>query len=62
MIPAFLLVLTAGVCRSVLITLLPALNQPLLASAIVCWVLAYALFCLCYLRILTSDRADGRPG
>ncbi len=62
MIPAFVLVITAGICRSILIVLLPAMSRPLLAIAILCWVLAYTMFCVCYMRILTSDRADGRPG
>ncbi len=62
MIPAFVLVIGAGICRSLLLPLLPQMSRPLLALAVIFWVLAYGLFCSCYARILTSDRADGRPG
>ncbi len=62
MVPAFVLVIAAGICRSLLLLLWPAMTQALLLLAIGCWVLGYGLFCYCYAHILTSDRADGRPG
>ena len=39
-----------------------ALYGPLLALAAACWVLAFALFALRFTGVLTSPRADGRPG
>lgn len=62
MIPAFVLVVAAGISRSLLLLIWPDMQQTLLILAITCWVLAYALFCYCYTAILCSTRADGRPG
>lgn len=62
MVPAFVLVIAAGICRSLLLLLWPDMTQTLLLLAIGCWVLGYALFCYCYAPMLTRDRADGRPG
>lgn len=62
MVPAFMLVLSAGISRSLLLILFPELTQTILALSIIFWVSAYSLFCFYYSRILTTDRADGRPG
>ncbi len=62
MVPAFVLVLSAGICRSLLVIMFPELTQTILALSVIFWVIAYSLFCFCYSRILTTDRADGRPG
>lgn len=62
MVPAFVLVVAAGISRSLLLWLMPEMSQALLILAIGCWVLAYALFCSCYAGMLCSTRADGRPG
>jgi len=59
---AFLLVALAGISRTLLIWLLPAHTFSLLWLGIVCWVLAYGCYVLVYLPVLTTPRADGRPG
>ena len=59
---AFLLVALAGISRTLLIWLLPAHTFSLLWLGIVCWVLAYACYVLVYFPVLTTPRADGRPG
>ena len=59
---AFLLVALAGISRTLLIWLLPAHTFSLLWLGIACWVLAYACYVLVYFPVLTTPRADGRPG
>ena len=59
---AFLLVALAGISRTLLIWLLPAHTFSLLWLGIACWVLAYGCYVLVYLPVLTTPRADGRPG
>lgn len=59
---AFLLVALAGISRTLLIWLLPAHTFSLLWLGIACWVLAYGCYVLVYFPVLTTPRADGRPG
>lgn len=59
---AFLLVITAALLRTLAAALWPELimNWYLLSAAT--WVLAYLIYVVVYLPVLTTPRADGRPG
>ncbi|WP_273022548.1 NnrS family protein [Rheinheimera sp.] len=59
---AFLLVLAAAVSRTALIWLFPSHTMQWLWLGVGGWVLAYLLYVLVYFRVLTTPRADGRPG
>ncbi|EKE84390.1 NnrS family protein [Idiomarina xiamenensis] len=59
---AFLLLIVAGLVRSLGIALLPqaTLNGLMLAS--ICWIVGYGIFVVLYSKILLTARADGNPG
>lgn len=59
---AFLLVITAAVLRTLAAALWPEfiMNWYLFSAAT--WVLAYLIYVAVYLPVLTTPRADGRPG
>lgn len=59
---AFLLVVTAALTRVVLTWLLPEFSLPWYAMSAGAWILAYAIYVVVYLPILTTPRPDGRPG
>ncbi|MFT7399290.1 MAG: hypothetical protein ACI832_002543 [Rheinheimera aquimaris] len=59
---AFLLVLAAAISRTILIWLLPSHTMQWLWLGVAGWVLAYLLYVLVYFPVLTTPRADGRPG
>jgi len=59
---AFLLVAVAGISRTLLIWWLPEHTFSLLWLGIGSWVLAYGCYVLVYFPVLTTPRADGRPG
>lgn len=59
---AFLLVFTAALTRVVLVWLLPEFSLPWYAIGAAAWILAYAIYVVVYLPILTTPRPDGRPG
>lgn len=59
---AFLLVVTAALSRVVLVWLLPEFSLPWYALSAAAWILAYAIYVVVYLPILTTPRPDGRPG
>ena len=59
---AFLLVFCAALMRVVLSWLVPELSLPWLVLSAAAWIIAYAIYVLVYLPILTTPRPDGRPG
>ena len=59
---AFLLVVTAALSRVVMVWLLPEFSLPWYALSAATWILAYAIYVVVYLPILTTPRPDGRPG
>lgn len=59
---AFLLVITAALSRVVLTWLVPELSMPWFIYSAAAWIIAYALYVVVYLPILTTPRPDGRPG
>lgn len=59
---AFLLVLLAAICRTLMLWLFPSETMLWLWFAAIGWVVAYLLYVLVYLPVLTTPRADGRPG
>lgn len=59
---AFVLVLASALCRTLLLWLFPADTMLWLWLATSGWVLAYLLYVLVYFPVLTTPRADGRPG
>lgn len=61
MVAGFVLVLLAVVLR-VMAGLIPAAYLPLLIASAVAWGLAFGVFIVKYGPMLTSPRADGRPG
>lgn len=62
MVVAFFAIIVAVVGR-LLAGYMPALNAlSWLTLAGVCWVVAFSIYCGCYLQILLQPRADGRPG
>ncbi|QYK06552.1 NnrS family protein [Shewanella zhangzhouensis] len=61
MVAGFVLVLLAVVLR-VMAGLIPAAYLPLLIASAVAWGFAFGVFIVKYGPMLTSSRADGRPG
>lgn len=59
---AFVLVICAAISRTFFIWLWPAYTQYWLYAGISCWVIAYAVYVVVYFPVLTTPRADGRPG
>ncbi|GAC24383.1 hypothetical protein GMES_2087 [Paraglaciecola mesophila KMM 241] len=59
---AFLLVFVAAISRTLLIWLWPNYTMDWLTLGVVAWVIAYGLYVLVYFPVLTTPRADGRPG
>ncbi|CAM5216128.1 NnrS family protein [Alishewanella longhuensis] len=59
---AFLLVLLAGMSRTLFMLWLPAQTSHWLTFSIVAWVLAFSIYIVVYASVLTSPRPDGRPG
>lgn len=59
---AFLLVFVAAISRTLLIWLWPNHIMNWLTLGVVTWVAAYGLYVLVYFPVLTTARADGRPG
>ncbi|ENY70575.1 Heme/copper membrane protein [Aeromonas diversa CDC 2478-85] len=62
MVLAFVLLLVAALLRAALPLLLPAQILVAWHGGAWGWILAYGLFVWCYLPILSTPRADGRPG
>ncbi|MFA7555834.1 MAG: NnrS family protein [Spongiibacteraceae bacterium] len=58
---AFIFIILAGITR-ILAGLYPATGFSGLIVAAVCWVLAYGIFTIVYFSVLTTPRADGKPG
>lgn len=59
---AFILLFAAALSRTVLLWLWPNHTLQWIIVAAVGWILAYVLYIVLYLPILTTPRADGRPG
>ncbi|WP_417605384.1 NnrS family protein [Oceanimonas baumannii] len=62
MVTAFILVIMAGLIRTLLPMLAPGLTSLVYDLSALAWVAAFGLFCRIYWPILTQSRADGRPG
>jgi len=62
MLPAFAAVLLAGLARVVIPLLVPTKMSLAWQVAGALWCVAFGLYAIAYLRILTSPRPDGRPG
>ncbi len=58
---AFVLIAMAAILRFSPV-LLPSWRVELQSFSAMAWVLSFFIFALCYWRILTSERVDGRPG
>jgi len=54
--------LAAAVSRTALIWLFPSHTMQWLWLGVGGWILAYLLYVLVYFPVLTTPRADGRPG
>ncbi|SDB39727.1 uncharacterized protein involved in response to NO [Pseudidiomarina indica] len=59
---AFMLVILAALTRVLLLWLFPAMTMIGLIIAAGAWIVAYAIYVVVYLPILTTPRPDGRPG
>ena len=59
---AFFLVLASALLRTLILWLFPADTMLWLWLAASGWILAYLLYVLVYFTVLTTPRADGRPG
>lgn len=59
---AFMLIIAAGLSRTLLIWLFPDYTMSWLWIGVISWVVAYTLYVLIYLPILTTPRPDGKPG
>ncbi|WP_107853235.1 NnrS family protein [Oceanimonas marisflavi] len=62
MVVAFVLVITAGLVRTLLPMLAPGLSGVAYDVSALAWIIAFGIFCRVYWPILTQPRADGRPG
>ena len=62
MVVAFVFILLAGLSRSLLPMIAPAMTLQAYHSSAACWIIAYGLFCWVYWPILSKPRADGHPG
>lgn len=61
-IVAFVLIILAGLIRSLLPMVSPALNSQAYHSSALAWIVAFGIYCWVYWPILTKPRIDGRPG
>lgn len=59
---AFMLVIVAALTRVILNWLVPDLAMTWLIVAATAWIVAYAIYVVVYVPILTTPRPDGRPG
>ncbi len=59
---AFLLVLIAALVRVLIYLAAPQFSIHWLAISAVVWVIAYVIYVVVYLPVLTTPRPDGRPG
>lgn len=59
---AFLLIISVGLTRTLLIWLFPAQISFWLWFSVLAWSTAYALYVIIYSPILTTARPDGKPG
>jgi len=59
---AFIFMIAAGLSRTLLIWLFPAQTTSWLWIGVIGWLLAYTLYVILYFPILTTPRADGKPG
>ncbi|GAA5214446.1 NnrS family protein [Corallincola platygyrae] len=59
---AFVLLLAAAVLRSLLPAVMPQWLMWSIGGSALTWILGYGLFLLHYTKVLSTPRADGRPG
>lgn len=59
---AFIFVIVAAISRTVFITLWPVDTSNWLMFGVAAWCLAYFIYVIVYLPVLTTPRPDGRPG
>jgi len=59
---AFMLIISVGLTRTLLIWLFPAQISFWLWFSVLAWATAYTLYVIIYLPILTTPRPDGKPG
>jgi uncharacterized protein involved in response to NO len=59
---AFIFVIVAAISRTALISIWPIETTHWLLLSVAAWCLAYLLYVIVYLPVLTTPRPDGRPG
>ncbi|NRA52916.1 MAG: NnrS family protein [Gammaproteobacteria bacterium] len=62
MVVAFSLILTAGVIRAIIPSLLPQFSFLCYQVSAILWIVSYSIFVWVYCPILSKARIDGRPG